>query len=249
MSVALTHDREGVTVHTMSPIHQGGPVYYASLPRDTETRQGHRTNAEEVRHLLVSTLWDHLAAMENPLWKHCQSSGRTPDPIQLVCGLLGRPHLQVGKFRGPAISFSEGGGKVWAALCGDESDIGIDVAGSDEFQGEYPFQRVFHPEELQHALRLADEDPEEAAALLWSVKEAVVKALGCGFHLVDPRLIHVYPSPGRTGGGYSFPVGLSGKALERFPAAAGQHLRVRSLPQGKLWFSAALVKRSPAVHE
>ena len=164
--------------------------------------------------------------METPLWKRCQSSNRTAFPIQVVSGLLGRPHLLLGKFRGPAISFSEGGGKVWAALCGDESDIGIDVAGTDEFQGEYPFHRVFHPEELHHALKLADEDSEEASALLWSVKEAVVKALGCGFHLVDPRHIHVYPSVGRIGGGYSFPVGLSGKALERFPMAAGRSLRV-----------------------
>ena len=91
--------------------------------------------------------------MESPLWKRCQSSNRAAFPIQVVRGPLGRPHLLLGEYRGPAISFSEGGGKVWAALCGDESDIGIDVAGTDEFQGEYPFHRVFHPQELQHALR------------------------------------------------------------------------------------------------
>ena len=50
--------------------------------------------------------------------------------------MLGRPHLLLGKYRGPAISFSEGGGQLWAALCGDESDIGIDVAEADEFQQE-----------------------------------------------------------------------------------------------------------------
>jgi phosphopantetheinyl transferase len=237
--------RQGVPVHTMNPIHQGGPVYYASLPLD----KGQGTNVEEAKHLLVSTLWDHLAVMENPLWKCCQSSNRTAVPIQLVCGLLGRPHLLLGKFRGPAISFSEGGGKIWAALSGDESDIGIDVAGTDEFKGEYPFQRVFHPEELQHALRLADEDSEEASALLWSVKEAVVKALGCGFHLVDPRHINVYPSGGRFGGGYYFPVGLSGKALERFPIAAGRSLWVRSFPQRKMWLSIAHLNWRPAGHE
>ncbi len=92
--------------------------------------------AETLKHLLVSTLWDHLVAMESPLWKHCQSSGRAAFPIQVVRGLLGRPHLLLGEYQGPAISFSEGGGKVWAALCGDESDIGIDVAGPDEFQRE-----------------------------------------------------------------------------------------------------------------
>ena len=145
MKENVAKDREGVTVHTMNSVHRRGPVFYASLPRDPEPPKGHGTNGEEAKHRLVSILWDHLVAMESPLWKHCQSSNRAAFPIQVVRGLLGRPHLLLGKYRGPAISFSEGGGKVWAALCGDESDIGIDVAGRDEFQSEYPFHRVFHP--------------------------------------------------------------------------------------------------------
>jgi phosphopantetheinyl transferase len=183
--------------------------------------------------------------MESPLWKHCKSTNRAAFPIQVLRGMLGRPHLQLGEYRGPAISFSEGGGKVWAALCGDESNIGIDVAGTDEFQKEYPFHRVFHPQELQHALSLAGGDLEKASALLWSVKEAVVKALGCAFHLVDPLQIIVYPSAGEAvgvNGGYTFPVGLSGKALMQFPIAAGRSLWVRSLPQRKMWLSIALLK-------
>ena len=158
----------------------------------------------------------------------------------------GRPHLLLGDDRGPAISFSEGGGNVWAALCGDESDIGIDAAGTDEFTREYPLDRVFHPQELQHALRLTGGDLEQASALLWSVKEAVVKALGCAFHLVDPRQITVFPSAeGAAGenGGVTFPVGLSGKSLARFPVAAGRSLWVRSLPRRKMWLSIALLNR------
>jgi hypothetical protein len=232
----------------MNPVHGRGPVFYASLQR--ETRPG--PNGEEDRHRLVSTLWDHLVAMGSPLWKQCQSSNRAAFPIKVVRGQLGRPHLLLGESRGPAISFSEGGGKVWAALSGDESDIGIDVAGTHEFQGDYPIHRVFHPEELHHALRLAGGDLEEASALLWSIKEAVVKALGCAFHLVDPRQITVHPSAGGTAegdGGYTFPVGLSGKALTRFPLVAGRSLSVRSFPQRKMWLSIALWNRRPAGHE
>jgi phosphopantetheinyl transferase len=161
-------------------------------------------------------------------------------------GPLGRPYLLLGEYRGPAISFSKGGGKFWAALCGDEFDIGIDVAGADEFQGEYPFHRVFHSQEIQHVMRLTRGDLGKASSLLWSIKEAVVKALGCAFHLVDPRQITVYPSAeGAVGrnGGYTFPVCLSGKTLEQFPVGANRPLWVRSIPQLKAWLSIALLNR------
>jgi hypothetical protein len=151
----------------------------------------------------------------------------------------------LGEYRGPAISFSEGGGNVWAALCGDQSDIGIDVAGTDEFQKEYPFHRVFNDLELQHALRLAGGELGSASALLWSIKEAVVKALGCAFHLVDPLQINVYPSVAGGDGGYTFPVGLSRKALMRFSVGAGRSIWVRSLPRLKMWFSIALLNWHP----
>jgi phosphopantetheinyl transferase len=245
MGMNVAQGCEGVTVHTMNPVHRRGPVFYASLPRDTETPTGQETNREETRRRLVSTLWDHLVALENPLWQ----STRASLPLQVVRGLLGRPQLLVGEYRGPAISFSEGGGRVWAALSGDESDIGIDAAGPDEFHREYPVHRVFHPHELHHAARTVGGNPAEASALLWSVKEAVVKALGCAFHLVDPRQITVYPSEGEGNDGLTFPVSLSGKALERFPLTAGRSLRAQSFPQGKLWLSIALVDRKPAGHE
>ena len=242
----MAKDCQGLTVHAVSFVHGRGPVFSASMPCANETLKGCGTNGAGDKHRLVSTLWDHLMAMESPLWKRCQSSNRAAFPIQVVCGLLGRPHLLLGEYRGPAISFSEGGGKVWAALCGDEFDIGIDVAGTDEFQREYPFHRVFHPQELQHALRLAGGDLEKASALLWSIKEALVKALGCAFHLVDPRQITVYPSVGgRIGenGGYTFPVGLSGKAPVRFSLNPGRSIWVRSLPRAQLWLSIALLNR------
>jgi hypothetical protein len=250
MEVIMAMDPEEVSVHTMNPVHGRGPVFYASLPCGPCTAQTLKecgTKGAGDKHRIASILWDHFVATKSPPGKRCQSSNGVPFPIQVVRGLLGRPHLLLGEYRGPAISFSDGGGKVWAALCGDESDIGIDVAGADDFQKEYPFHRVFHREELQHALRLAGGELEQASALLWSVKEAVVKALGCGFHLVNPRQITVYPSAVRTvkeaDGGYTLPVGLSGKALALFPIAVGRSLWVRSLPQKKMWLSIALLSR------
>ncbi len=242
----MVKDGQGLNVQSVSFFCGRGPVFYASLPSEpyaAETLKGCGTNGAGDKHRLASTLWDHLSAVESPLWKRGHSANKAAFPIQVVCGLLGRPHLLLGEYQGPAISFSQGGGKIWAALCGDESDIGIDVTVPDEFPREYPFHRVFHPEELQQALRMAGGDLKKASALLWSIKEAVVKALGCAFHLVDPRQITVYPSEEGEDGGYTFPVGLSGKALARFPLGAGRSLWVRSLPQVKTWLSIALLNR------
>ena len=243
----MAADREEVTVHTMNPVHRRGPVFYASLPRDPAPLKGHGTNGEDAKLRLVSILWDHLMAMGSPHWPFYRSSNKSAFPIQVVRDPLGKPQLLLGAHRGPAISFSEVGGIVWAALCGDESDIGIDVAETVEFQGRYPLHRVFNVQELQHVLKLEDGDLEKASALLWSVKEAVVKALGCAFHLLEPLQIHVCPSIERGDGvgrdGYTFPVRLSGQALARFTTGAGLSLWVRSFPQVKMWLSIAVLNR------
>ena len=243
----ISIDHEGVTVHAIHSVHRKGPVFYASLPCDIASPVGQGTNAGTKGHL-VSILWNHLMEMESHLWKRSQSCKRTAFPIKVVHDPLGKPHFLLGEYCGPAISFSEGGGRIWAALCGVESDVGIDVAEAGEFLGEYPFQRVFHPQELQHALRLTGGDLENGSALLWSIKEAVVKALGCAFHLVDPLELTVCPSSElaaeRAAGGnnwYTFSVRLSGKALVRFPTVARVPLWVRSLPQRNMWLSIALL--------
>ena len=244
MGVDVATHCQGITVHTVRFVNRKGPVFYASLPHDAASLMEQITNGGGARHRLVSILWDHLVTMESHLWKRYQSSNRNAFPIRVVHGPLGRPHLLFGEYHGPAISFSEGGGKLWAALCGDDSDIGIDVAGTDEFRGEYPFHRVFYADELQHVSRLAGGDVAKASALLWSIKEAVVKALGCGFHLVDPREIYVHPS-GEGGDGYTFSVCLSRKTLMRFPKSTGRSLWVKSFPQEKRWLSIALLNRQP----
>jgi len=87
------------------------------------------------------------------------------------------------------------GRKSLAALSGDESDIGIDVAGVDEFQREYPFHRVFHAQELQHALRLAGGDLEQASPCSGLSRKPWSRPWMC-IPSRDPRQITVYPSVG-----------------------------------------------------
>jgi phosphopantetheinyl transferase len=238
----VAKDCRELTVSAASFDHRGGPVFYASLPCSTEIFKGDRANGEGNKHRLISILWNHLVAMESPAWKFFLSSHGTVFPVQLARGPLGRPHLLFGGYRGPAVSFSEGGGDVWAALCGDRSDIGIDVAGADEFQKGYPFHRVFNDQELQHALKLTGGELGNASALLWSIKESVVKALGCAFHLVDPLQVDVYPAETGGDGGYTFPVRISRKALTQFTMGKNdQSIWVRSLPHVKMWLSITLL--------
>lgn len=259
----MIKDRQKPAVQTVHFFHGKGPVFYASLPWEPMADQmpaGPEKNDPGQKQHLISILWNHFLGVQKPFWRHRPYNNPDAftiqvDPfIRIIQGPLGRPQLLLGDHLGPAISFCKSGKTRWAALCGDGHDIGIDVAQSHEFQGKYPFYRVFHPGELGHALKPAEADLKQAAALLWSVKEAAAKALGCGFHLVDPLQVIVYPSTRRATGEtmgnaaeensiYDFPVGLSKKAVKRFPMAQGRSLRVRSVCHKKRWLSIALLHR------
>ena len=97
---------------------------------------------------------------------------------------LGRPYLGGSEPGRPGISFSRGGGGLWAALV-DQGRIGVDAAAAADFTAPYPYDRVFQRREMAAAQDICRGLQPAAAALLWSVKEAAVKALGCGFHGVD----------------------------------------------------------------
>lgn len=239
---AAAQAQQAATVRTVRLAPGGDAVFLASVsgnyPKSTE-RAISRTKAQ---HRLATVLWDHLRAHENPPEPCARSLQADPCGLQLVHDALGRPHVLAGDGHGSSISFSEGTGALWAALCAEEVEVGIDVAGSDEFPGTYPFHRVFHDEELHHALRSTGGDQGSAAALLWSIKEAVVKALGCGFQGVDP--LHITIGPGvEDDAGLAFPVDLSGKALRRLPPGAERPLWVRAFPLGNTWLSLALLMR------
>lgn len=98
---------------------------------------------------------------------------------------LGRPLLTLDGVQGPSISFSYHNLRLWGAMCDAPHQCGIDVASASEFNEKFPLQMVFLPREITEAIEFAG-TVESAMPLLWSAKEAVVKAMGCGFHLVDP---------------------------------------------------------------
>ncbi len=122
----------------------------------------------------------------------CPTLQDREDPASVTLGYdeNGKPQLNIGEFSDMAVSFSHISDMLWASLSCSGNHLGMDVARAEEFEGNYPFQRAFHPEEL-YSSRIDIHEIRESAALLWSVKEAVVKALGIGYGVLGPLDIRI----------------------------------------------------------
>ncbi len=144
---------------------------------------------------------------------------------------LGRPHLLLSDKGGPSLSFSHGGGQLWAAMCAKGS-VGIDLAYSAEFLGDYPFARAFRPEELDCASALFPDYQDRGLALMWSLKEASVKAIGSGFNLFDPLEVCVGKPRFREAG------------IQCEVLAGGNTIPVWARKEGEGWLSLAWIRGS-----
>jgi phosphopantetheinyl transferase (holo-ACP synthase) len=240
----VAQDRQKGVVQTLRLAPGGGLVYYVSAPESATAGSAGAARQSENRCRLAALLCEHLRAQATTLWNNHPFCDSAEGPLQITHDALGCPGLVRGEHAGPSVSFSRAGEEVWAALAGDGSDVGIDVAGNAEFRGDYPVRRVFHAQEIEQVLNVAGGDVDSALALLWSIKEAVAKALGCAFHLAEPLDIHVQPSAAE-GDWQAFSASLSGKASVRFPLAGGQTVSVCSEPQADAWLSIAAVLASP----
>lgn len=164
----------------LSGLGPGAPVIYTSDRAVAGAR-------ERLVRLLLAGLHPGCASGPN-LW-----------PLLLEKTALGQPRLSLGGQPGPAVSFSRAAGRVWAALT-PTGQVGVDAALPWEFEADYPMTRAFRPAELDWARPLTGGDPARAAALLWALKEAAVKALGVGFHLLDPLEVEAFsPRPWQGG--------------------------------------------------
>lgn len=121
---------------------------------------------------------------------------------------LGDPYLLLGNQLGPSLSYSHEGGRLWAVVA-RQWYVVIDVAYAEDFDGNYPFERVFRPEELEFTRTLGHKNTAQAAALIWPLKEASAKAAGTGFNYYDPRDVRVGP-PRIRGRGMLFDVWAGG---------------------------------------
>jgi phosphopantetheinyl transferase len=199
-----------IEVGTVPPMGGSGPVLYSSID--------HREGAKEQ---LTARLLCHLM----------QRSGcGTPLPSQempiIETDRLGRPFLIWEGASVPAISFSHAKGRTWACLAWTIG-VGIDVAYPEEFLDPYPFARVFRLGELDQAKGFCRGGLQDRAALLWSVKEAAVKASGCGFNFFDPLEVRVRALSPRDGG-------------LLFNVHAGRSLPAWARQDGQVWMAIAL---------
>ncbi len=161
----------------------------------------------------LRALWREATRL-TPSWTDVTRGGSAD--VEMRADGLGRPIAFVGTTPGPPISFAHSSGRTWGALNLGTSRIGIDTATPDDFSERYPFDRAFHPREFSSALESTDGYGESAAALLWSIKESAVKALGCGFRLLDPLDLSV-TFERAINDRLTFSVFLSKAALARLP--------------------------------
>jgi phosphopantetheinyl transferase len=164
-------------------------------------------------------------------------AARVPN-LEIVSDSLGKPRLLIDGSDGPAVSFAYEGDTMWVAVGREGSSVGIDAAESASFSGNYPFHRAFHEAELE-----LEGEKDEVAALIWSAKEAVVKALGSGFHLVDPLHLRVEPCSGEYGKSL-LKVHLIDRSRERLRVQAENPVPVSYFRYGTMWVSVASVSRA-----
>jgi phosphopantetheinyl transferase len=147
--------------------------------------------------------------------------------LELSLGSLGEPLVIRDGLPVLSVSFSQDGRRIWGALTG-AGRVGIDVALASEFPPDYPLDRVFSQEEFDRTCTLLGGTLSRTAALLWSLKEAAVKALGVGFNYLSPREIIIRPGKPYQGG-YLFEVD------------AGYLVKTWARPEGKGWLALALI--------
>jgi phosphopantetheinyl transferase len=115
--------------------------------------------------------------------------GCSSESVVIRRGRLNEPLLMVSGRSGPGFSLSRSAGRRYGAVA-DKGFVGCDSALSGEFNEPYPFHLAFTEPELARAGAFCG-SVGSGAALLWSLKEAAVKALGTGFHSIDPIEVRI----------------------------------------------------------
>ncbi|MFC1834216.1 4'-phosphopantetheinyl transferase family protein [Thermodesulfobacteriota bacterium] len=217
----------------------GKRVFYGAAHRGAT--KDHCAERKQAKEQLLSAILEkcfHVGiAKGQPHGQALQNGTR----IDIVSGRLGRPLLYVNGQKGPDVSFTHLNGSTWAALCPENACVGIDAACMSEFEDDYPYGRAFHKREMEAFRYCTQGKTGEAAAMIWSAKEAVVKALGCGFHLLDPLDLEIVP----YGNGRVQRLGIipGPRAIAKFPTVAWDSIRLGMPAADRVKLSIALVEQ------
>jgi hypothetical protein len=226
-------------LQVLTPCPHVGPILVASMPLPPGGPQNPpRRRLRDQKDFLADYLWRQWVARPDG-GGTLAGPALPPGQVVLAADNLGKPYLRGAPRPAPVISFSQGSGRLWAALGDPTSGLGLDAASSQEFLGRYPWHRAFHDQELKQSQEYTGDDRPKAAALLWSVKEAAVKSLGCAFHFFGPRHLQVRFT-GPWPHGLLWQVDLMGAAKRRFPRGSANGVRGASLRREGVWLSLAL---------
>ena len=162
--------------------------------------------------------------------------------LRLARTSLGQPLLIAGERAAACVSFSYTYRDLWGAISEHAWLCGVDAALAEDFDSSFPKAKVFSQEELG-AGALVEKDRRSLTALLWSAKESVVKAAGCGFHLITPLDVKL-DLVSHTLGMVLFEVSLP--KLWKYPdfVFPGGFFHVLSFVHGDAWISVALCKNT-----
>jgi phosphopantetheinyl transferase len=218
----------------------GGQRVACSYIRDA----GYRTDPSNRQRMKLRLIRNLLRFAGTSQAQDFQARGATSE-IRLISNALGRPGLCVDGHEGPSVSFAHTDDVTWGALSRAGGSVGIDVASRDEFPHDYPFRRAFHDEEFSTALKITGGNISEAAALLWTAKEAVVKCIGTAFHLVDPLELHIVASE-RYSEKSHHTVCFDDKVFERLPGLHESFIGVLTLMKEGLGVSVAIMVENGA---
>jgi len=205
-------------------------ITYSYLNAKAEDRQN-------VKATLLSAVWPEVLLSTD-------NTGICEDDIipqaRIVSDKFGKPRLMIRGQDGPPVSFSYSVDRLWATLCPYFYPCGIDAARPSEFDCNYPFSSVFGRREFQLGLELTQSDPSETAALLWSCKEATVKAVGCGFHLFKPFDVRIVPRLASSTA-FEFYGEILRAARRKMPSSDQASIIIRSFKYLNDWVSIALI--------
>jgi len=214
-------------------IVQGWPILWAccGLRVSAKGPECRKENKSRVLRALLKSFLKNPGPLD-------PASTETPGSFHVISDSMGKPRVMLNEGVGPSVSFSHCSGMTWAALSLPESEVGIDAARPDEFEGGYPFHRVFRSGELDRLLEKTRGERNECAALVWSAKEAFVKAMGCGFHLFSPLEVSATLLALQADRAL-FQVRLTDRGLERFPCNSESQIEISSFRFGGAWVSVA----------